>query len=192
MNRIATLLLLGTVQASAQASAYTNFIRQSQQDTGVVWDMPVVPSGSSPSALVLGSGGSLFQLWTIQQASAADYLLDQKLVGAYLPTADIKITTLDPYSKVHRTRVDQPFTVTITVGGLLTGANAPLAATQVLFERHIGAYQAGMSPLVPAVICSNTPLSSAYLEPVPKPRLFGATSRSVHTHTAKTVSYANM
>ena len=31
-----------------------------------------------------------------------------------------------------------------------------------------------------------------YVEPVPKPRLFGATSRSVHTHTAKTVSYANM
>src|SRR5690606_16529057 len=111
---------------------YVNFIRQTQQDTGVVWSMPVVPKGESASPLTLESKGALFQLWTIEQSAAKDYLLDQKLVGAYLPSASLRITTGDPYSRVPRTRADQPFTVTYDVAGLLAGAGIPEAATKVL------------------------------------------------------------
>ena len=85
MKTTALFLVLTSIGALAQASSYVNFIRQSQQGTGVVWDMPVGATGQAASALLMESGGSLFQLWTIHQAKATDYLLDQKLIGAYLP-----------------------------------------------------------------------------------------------------------
>lgn len=163
MKKITLLFLLGTVHASAQTDVYVNILRQNQQDKGVVWDMPVAATGTSPSALTIDSGGALFQLWTINQTLAKDYLLDQKLVGAYLPVADVKLSTIDPYSRVHRTRVDQPFTVEIEVSGLLTGLNFPMAASKVLLERHVGSYQTGKYTLDPAQVLANTPLSSAYL-----------------------------
>lgn len=163
MKTIKALLLLGALNASAQTASYVNFIRQQQQGKGVVWDMPVIPKGSSPSTLAVESGGSLFQLWTIEQTAAKEYLLDQKLVGAYLPTADIVVTTLDHYSRIHRTRVDQPFTVEISISGLLTGLDLPLAATSVLLERHLGTYQDGKTTLDPAKVVAGVPFSSSYL-----------------------------
>ena len=163
MNRIVPLFLLGSASASAQASSYTNFIRQTQQATGIVWDMSVVPIGTASSALMLDNIGALFQLWTINQTTAASYLLDQKLVGVYLPVADVQVTTLDPFTKVHRTRVDKPFNVQVTISGLLTGPNLPLAATEVLYERHLGSYDSTLAPLNPVTVTSNTPFSSAYL-----------------------------
>ena len=105
----------------------------------------------------------LFQLWTINQTTIKDYLLDQKLVGAYLPKADVKITTLDPYTPVTRTRVDQPFTVEIQVSDLLTGTGIPTAASKVLLEQHIQNYAAGQTSLDPTVVAANTPLSTAYI-----------------------------
>ena len=93
-------LTFGRSTRSAQTANYVNFIRQNQQGAGVVWDMPVEADGPPPSALTLENGGALFQLWTIEQTAGKDYLLDQKLVGAYLPTADIKMTTLDPDGKI--------------------------------------------------------------------------------------------
>jgi hypothetical protein len=163
MRTLIPFLLLTAPGMSAQPDVYINFVRQNQLDLGVVWDMPVAPVGVSPSALTIESGGAMFQLWTINQTTAKDYLLDQKLVGPYLPTADTNITTLDPYTRTRRTRVDQPFTVEITIGGLLTGLNMPLAATSVLLERHLGSYQTGKMSLDPAQVISNTPFSSAYL-----------------------------
>ena len=157
------LLLIGSGLANAQSGAYVNLIRQYQQGNGVVWDMPAATAGTSPSALALETGGALFQLWTIEQAAAKDYLLDQKLVGAYLPAADIKVTTLDPYARIHRTRVDQPFVVEINVSGLLTGLDLPLAASSVLLERHLGSYQADQSALAPSLVTAGVPASSAYL-----------------------------
>ena len=114
-----THLLLGMLLSShvlAAGEGFTNFIRQTQQGTGVVWNMPVSSAGSSASQLLLEEGGSLFQLWTIEQTTAKEYLLDQKVVGAYLPKADIVITTVDPnrdpVSGAPRTRADKPFTIT--------------------------------------------------------------------------------
>ncbi len=163
MKLLALFLSLFSVNASAQTSGYMNFVRQNQQGTGVVWDMPVAAVGTAPSALAHESGGSLFQLWTIAQTTAKDYLLDQKLVGAYLPKADIKITTLDPYSFVPRTRVDQPFSVEISVAGLLTGIGLPDAATKVLLEQHIQSYAAGQTSLVSTAVAANIPLASGYI-----------------------------
>ena len=134
--KLLSLFLAFTAGAFAQSSNYVNFIRQTQQGTGVVWDMPVVATGTANSALTLETKGSLFQLWTIDQTKALDYLLDQKLVGAYLPTADIKVVTLDTNGKVPRTRVDQPFSVEVTIGGLLSGVDFPLASTKVLLEQQ--------------------------------------------------------
>ncbi|MCW1926157.1 hypothetical protein OKA05_26605 [Luteolibacter arcticus] len=151
-------------QAFAAGEGYTNFIRQTQQETGVAWNMPVVSKGQAASSGVLEGKGSLFQLWTIEQANAKDYLLDQKLVGAYLPAASITVKTLDPYTKVPRTRADQPFTVTYTVSGLLAGTGLPLASTRVLMEHHTAAYTAAKQTSIPLTTAlGGKPLTSAYI-----------------------------
>lgn len=162
--KLATLFLAFTsVGAFGQSTSYVNFVRQNQQDSGVIWDMPVAAVGAAPSALVLGTGGALFQLWTINQTTVKDYLLDQKLVGAYLPAADIKITTLDSFAAYPRTRVDQPFSVQIQVSGLLSGTGLPDAATKVLLEQHIQNYATGQTTLDPVVVAANSPLYSGYI-----------------------------
>lgn len=168
MKSLPILLAALTINASAQINGFQSFLRQIQQPetlnaTPVVWDMPVKAIGTASSALALQSKGALFQLWTIEQATAKDYLLDQKLVGAYLPKADIKITTLDPYPFVKRTRVDQPFSVEIQVADLLTGTGLPDASTKVLLEQHIQPYVNGVISLNPAVVAANKPLYSSYI-----------------------------
>lgn len=164
MKILSLILALSSTTAFSQTSTYVSLVRQIQQGTGVVWDMQnVAVTGAAPSALALENSGSLFQLWSINQTIAKDYLLDQKLVGAYLPKADVKIITLDPYAVVPRTRVDQPFSVEIQVSDLLTGTGLPDAATRVLLGQHIQSYAAGQTSLDPAAVAANTPLSSAYL-----------------------------
>lgn len=165
MKLSALLLGLGAmaVSASPPAGVYVNFVRQIQQGSGVVWDMQVDANGNSASKLLLETGGSLFQLWTINQQTGRDHLLDQKLVGAYLPKADITITTGDPYPAYPRTRVDQPFTVEITVAGLLVGPGLPAASTKVLAEQHIASYGPSQTSLDPNLVAANTPLASGHL-----------------------------
>lgn len=164
MKSIFPILLLCTLCAEAQSSrSNLNFIRQHQQGTNIVWDMPVAEIGESPSALTLESGGALFQLWTIASSPPRDYLLDQKLVGAYLPKAEIEILTLDPGSIIPRTRVDQPFQVRIQVRDLLTGSDFPLAASSVLLERHLANYTPEQTVVDPVIAVSGKPQSSGYL-----------------------------
>lgn len=163
MKRLLPLILIAAAHAGTQPANYVNFIRQHQQTSGVVWDMPVVPTGEAPSALMIENSGSLLQLWTVRQEGAKEYLLDQKLVGSYLPAAEIKVTTLDPYKPVPRTRVDQPFTVVIRLAGLLTGTGLPKAVTSVVLERHIASFAPGKTALDPAAVLSGVPLSSAYI-----------------------------
>lgn len=164
MKLLSLLLTFSSVQGFAQTTTYKNFVRQTQQGSNVVWDMQgVAATGSAPSVLLMENGGSLFQLWTIDQNKAKDYLLDQKLVGAYLPKADIEITTLDRYAPTTRTRIDKPFTVEIEVSDLLTGTGIPVAATKVLLEQHIQTYTSGQTSLDPTVVAANTPHSSAFI-----------------------------
>jgi len=162
MKHLLILFALATSSAFAQVG-YVNFVRQSQQSTSVVWDMPVAAKGTAPSALMIEQNGALFQLWTVEQSGGKDFLLDQKLVGAYLPVADITITTLDPNGNVPRTRVDKAFTVRVNVSGLLSGSGLPLAATQVLLQQYVAAYPAGSFTLNPTTVVSGTPLSARNL-----------------------------
>jgi hypothetical protein len=160
-----THLLLGALLCTrllAAGEGYVNFVRQTQQNTGVVYSVSVTPEGSAASQGLLETGGALFQLWTIEQTTAKDYLLDQKLVGAYLPSATITIKTQDPYPTVPRTRADKPFTVTVNVAGLVTvGSNLPDAAKRVLLEQHVKNYTATKTSYTLAEATSATPKSSA-------------------------------
>jgi hypothetical protein len=159
-------LLFGVIlcsQLHAAGEDYVNFIRQHQKTTGVVWSMPVQPEGEAPSQFPIEEGGALFQLWTIHQATTQDFLLDQKLVGAYLPSASIAIETLDPYSVVPRTRADQPFTVSVNIAGLRGVTGLPEEAPRVLLEHHTAGYTSGQTTLPAAGVISGTPLSSAYI-----------------------------
>lgn len=131
--------LISAPLASADEDDYISFIRQHQQDTGVIWDMPVELAGEALSPMVIETGGSLFQLWAIRKSTFHDYLIDQKLVGAYLPAAELEITTEDPYP-VPRTRADRPFTLQAQISGLLAGPGVPEASTKVLLEHYAANY----------------------------------------------------
>lgn len=164
MKLVTLLLALSAGHTFAQATNYRNFVRQTQQGTGVVWDMQdVAPTGAASSALALENKGALFQLWTIHKSTAASYLLDQKLVGAYLPKADVKIITLDPYGPITRTRIDKPFRVEIQVSDLLSGAGLPEAATKVLLAQHIQSYTNGQVSLNPATVAATSPLTTRFI-----------------------------
>jgi hypothetical protein len=92
---------------------------------------------SGPPQAIGFSQSALFQLWTVHKSSSANFLLDQKLVGACLPKANVRIVTLDPYGPIVRTRIDKPFRVEIQVSDLLSGAGLPAATTTVLLAHHI-------------------------------------------------------
>ncbi|MEM9238033.1 MAG: hypothetical protein AAGB14_14775, partial [Verrucomicrobiota bacterium] len=163
MNATPLILVAAMATPAFSEDAWVNFIRQNQVRTGVVWDMPVDPQGNGPSALTLEEDGALFQLWTIRQSDFKDYLLDQKVVGTYLPSAEIRIQTGDPYPHVHRTRADQPFTVEIDVSGLLAGTNIPDAAKRVMMEHHLASYTGGRTSIDPRHAIGGTPADSGYI-----------------------------
>jgi hypothetical protein len=160
MKTLLPWMVLGAMQAAAQDGGYVNFLRKHQQASGVIWDMPAAAAGSTPA---IDKGNSLFQLWSVEQGTAKDHLLDQKLLGAYIPVAEITITTLDPGGRVPRTRVDQPFTVDINISGLLTGVNFPIASSNVLLERHLASDGTSAEPITPASAVSGTPAASGYI-----------------------------
>lgn len=160
--KTAATLLICTLSA-ANGANYSNFIRQERQETNVVWDMPVNSNGTGPAALMVQEGGALFQLWTIEQATAKDFLLDQKLVGAYLPKGEITIHTQDSYNGIPRIRVDQPFSVDFQVSNLLNGPNIPIAATKVLAEHHLAPNPDGSLAITLAQAISGAPFASGYI-----------------------------
>ncbi len=141
---ITSFILFATSLAQAQtAASYANFIRQKQQPTGVVWDMPVAAAGEQLSALAINPGGAQFELWTVNTLTAQGYLLDTRYVGAYIPVADVVIRSEDPYDVIPRTRADRPFYVDVVVNGLLSGPTDPDASKRIKFLRHVQSYGAG-------------------------------------------------
>jgi hypothetical protein len=127
---------------AAHAGDYTNFIRQVQLPSGVQWDASVAANGEQNSALALDVGGARFELWTVLSEPLTSYLLDTRHVDAYSPTAEVAIQSEDPYPVVPRTRADRPFTVNITIDGLLAGATVPEASKAVKLLRHAQSYGA--------------------------------------------------
>lgn len=132
-------------EGDPSADDYVNFVRQIQQDqAGVEWDVWVEPNGSQLSPAGVSGAGSFFQLWSMHNTSATEYLLGEQFVTSYTPNGAITVVTEDPYSIVPRTRVDRPYTVTFNVAGLLDpGPGVPLAATQVALSHEAFLYPDG-------------------------------------------------
>jgi len=145
------------------AQEYVNFVRQQQQASKIIWDMPVAPKGVAPAVMATEEGGALFQLWTVSQQNAKDYLLDQKVVGAYIPKGSIIVRAADSYNGIPRIRVDQPFSVEFTVSNLLAGQNIPLSASTVLAEHHLVQNPDPQTTITVAQAIGGTPFSSGYI-----------------------------
>ncbi|MCB1230060.1 MAG: hypothetical protein KDN19_07335 [Verrucomicrobiae bacterium] len=137
-----TALALLTLAApvASQGQEYTNFIRQIQYPSGVTRDVSVEQTGEQESPLSIDPGGARFELWTVKNTPLTSYLLDNKYVGAYIPTAYISIQTEDPYPTQPRTRADRPYWATIEVTGLLSGDEDPPASKQVRVTLHAQSY----------------------------------------------------
>jgi hypothetical protein len=157
--RLVTLSVLGCSGAFAQT--YTNFIRQTQMPSGVSWDASdsVAAAGSQFSTLAINPGGARFDLVTIKSSPLTEYALDSCYVGTYVPVAQVIIDTEDTYgkdltatgpvpvnlpAKLRRTRADRPFTVYVTISGLLSGATDPDASKSVNLLRHVQSYGTGV------------------------------------------------
>jgi len=138
--RLVLVLIAAATLASAQTPGYTNFIRQLQTSTGVQRDASVAASGVQWSPLPVGSGGSRFELWTVTNQPLASYLLDTKYVGAFIPVAGVTIHSEDPYGPVLRTRADRPFSVHISVSGLLNAITDPAPTKYVNVLRYVQSY----------------------------------------------------
>lgn len=124
----------------AQSSNFTNFIRQVQLPTEVKMDVSVDSAGEALSALAIDPGGARFELWTVQSDPLKSYLLRSRYVGAYVPIADLTISSEDMSSTILRTRADRPFYVNVTLNGLLNGETDPPASKSVKFLRHVQSY----------------------------------------------------
>lgn len=141
------LSLLGASVASGQE--FVNFIRQIQvgsvNGVSVEWDVPVAavsgPSGMQ-SPLSVDPGGARFELWTVTTTLSDSYLLDQTLVGEYIPQAIIEIGSEDPYSSPPRTRADRPFWVRVNVDELSSDPGMPEASRMVVLKRLVQSYGA--------------------------------------------------
>lgn len=143
---ISLLMLAPATSAFGQAGAlFTNFLRQVQLPTNVIWDVSVLPQGEQLSPLAIDPGGARFELWTVKSDPVTVYLLDTKYVGTYVPMASIAITTEDPntYNAIPRTRADRPFIVDITTSGLRSEDSAPAPSKSVKLLRHVQSYGAG-------------------------------------------------
>ena len=136
----AALLLSGT---NALSQTYTNFIRQVQYPSAVVWDASVAANGQQLSALAIDPGGARFELWTVSSVGPTSFLLDSSYVGTYIPVSTVVIRSEDTTSAIPRTRADRPFYVDIAVSGLLSGEDDPDPSKSVKFLRHVQSYGVG-------------------------------------------------
>lgn len=130
------MLTLTALHVLAAHGSGVQFTRQ-QYQTGVVWDQPVARESVASQAPKAARQESLLQSWSVASSGNVERLLDQKLIGAYLPAASITIETLDPHGETPRTRVDQPFNVRIHLSGLLSGAGFPDSVTKVRLEEQL-------------------------------------------------------
>jgi len=135
--------LFCATSAWSQTATYTNFIRQVQYPSEVVYDASVNSSGQRLSQLAIDPGGARFELWTVSSVGPTSYLLDSNYVGTYIPVATVAVRSEDNTSAIPRTRADRPFYVDLTVGGLLSGASDPEPSKSVKFLRHVQSYGVG-------------------------------------------------
>ena len=141
------MLLLSTALSHSQTTVWQTRMIQSQLGGATGIPELVTNRGSSPS-LPIGENGSRFELWGwkfVDGQLVSEELLDSTEVGTYLPTAEVYITSADSHSGFHRSRVDQPFTVTIDVENLIDAStpDVPDASKRVLVEHWVDLYTEG-------------------------------------------------
>jgi len=145
MKRLTRLITAACLFLTSHAwsQTYTNFIRQVQYPSGVVWDASVAVTGQQLSALAIDPGGARFELWTVASTGPTSYLLDSGYVGTYIPLAEVAIRSEDTSSVIPRTRADRPFFVDVAVSGIRSGATDPEPSKSVKFLRHVQSYGVG-------------------------------------------------
>lgn len=151
---------------------WTVSLVQRQLETGNEHKAVVSAEGQGLSVAPVPEGGSEFLLWAVRQTDEGleETLVDTEMVGAYLPTGKLEIQTGDPYDgPIPRTRIDQGFTVTYEVAGLLSesGSDVPLAARQVLLDHDVAAYEVETTQTSPLLSGVGTVLEDIYGELLP-------------------------
>lgn len=147
MKNLVITLLLGTLFSHADNVVWQTRIIQ-EQIGGATGIPELVEDTGSRSSLPIGENGSRFELWGwkfVDGQLVAEELLDSTEVGVYRPTAEIFISSRDKFEGFNRSRVDQPFEVTIKAENLVSAAipNTPIAATRVLVEHWVDLYEDG-------------------------------------------------
>lgn len=138
------LFFLGIIACHSQTTTVWQTRMLQSQIQGAVGIPELVANQGERPSLPIGAKGSRFELWGIQMTGGSivsQKLLDTTEVGIYLPAAEITIATADPHTGFHRSRVDQPFTVSYKISNLIAAAsNVPTAATKVLVEHYVDLY----------------------------------------------------
>lgn len=143
MNKFLFAILLFCTCGPARDSFsndYVFFIRQIQMPDNLEWDVSVSQAGQIQSPLEINPHGARFELWSIQNAPLKSYLLDSTYVNSYIPVANVRVLSEDPYETVPRTRADRPFSIEVTMVGLSSDPAAPPAARSVKLLRHVQNY----------------------------------------------------
>lgn len=128
-------LLLCLTAGSALAADPEAWVRQTDLENGLIYDIPLGANGGPFTApLPVGQLGSRFELFARGTAwDSKIYLLDTKLIRAYAPTVSVQISSEDSYVRgdpasgnyVKRTRADRPFQLSLEVSGLVAGSTDP-------------------------------------------------------------------
>jgi hypothetical protein len=135
MKTAFAIILLGIVGAASLVDAQSTpeaWVRQTDLQTGLIYDMPQSGTGGSYLApLPVADAGARFELFARGTAWDTNiYLLDTKIVRAYSPSNSMTVTTEDDYIRgdassgnyVKRTRADRPITLHAHVSGLVPGS----------------------------------------------------------------------
>lgn len=126
--------------SSAENGDFVFFIRQVLIPAGIIWDLPVERTGETLSQLSIDPGAARFELWAVDASTSGASLLDETVVGPYLPQASVRIRSEDPYPVLPRTRADRQFHVDITVAGLISDPVAPPESKSVAVTRRVQSY----------------------------------------------------
>lgn len=172
MNLKNTVCLLSPLLISASVHGsvpgWQNIVRMIEPGSGengpVIWDMPGDVPANGQDVLIdqtVPENGAIFVLRTIEESPFNDWFLDSTAVGAYLPVAELRVSTHDTESFVPRTRADRPFQISATISGLFNGQGSPQgngiqrAATEVRLQRFSQDYAPGENALPNGEITSD-------------------------------------
>ena len=155
----------GPTGAATAGDEWTVTLVQRNLESAAVFQSEVAMEGTGVSFAPVPEGGSEFNLWayrTVPGVGVEEHLVDTEVVGAYLPEGRFWITTGDPYAgPIPRTRADQGFTLNYEVGGLRSGADAPLAAQKVLLDHN---YASAVGPIEDGTVGSEVDFGQVFID----------------------------